>query len=133
MNPELPRDVEVKIEVQRGGFVKWSADGGVDFASVVPCPFNYGSVLGTLGDDGDPVDALVLGPILGRGTVRRFRVWGAIDFVDAGLDDPKLVCAAREPTAAQWRRIHRFFAIYTWAKRAMNAARRRPGWTGVRR
>ena len=132
MSNTLPTDVEVKIEVQRGGFVKWSSDGTVDFLSPVPCPFNYGSVQGTVAEDGDPIDAVVLGPILGKGSTRRFRVWGSIDFVDDGATDTKLVCGAREPTPREWRRIRRFFWIYTWAKRAMNRARGRTGWTGVR-
>ncbi len=125
-------EVEVRVEVPRGGFVKWRANGRVDFLSPIPCPFNYGSVPGTRAADGDPVDALVLGPTLARGRTARFPVWGEVPFVDAGVADPKLVCAPERPTGADWRRIRRFFAVYTWAKRVVNRLRGRRGWTGVR-
>ena len=62
-----PKAVEVIIEVPRGGFIKRHPDGAVDFVSPVPCPFNYGSVEGSEAADGDPQDALVLGPTLQPG------------------------------------------------------------------
>lgn len=130
---EVGSEVRVRIEVPRGSLVKRAADGGIDFLSPVPCPFNYGSVVGTTAPDGDPVDAVVLGPALGAGREAAWLVWGRVDFVDGGVDDAKWICAAEAPTAAELRRIDRFFALYTWAKRAMNRARGRTGWTGVRR
>ena len=42
--------------------MKWGADGTVDFVSPLPSPFNYGSVPDTLSEDGDPLDALLVGP-----------------------------------------------------------------------
>jgi inorganic pyrophosphatase len=44
-----------------------------------------------LGGDGDPLDVLVLGPALPRGTVVAVRVLGAIRLTDAGAKDDKLV------------------------------------------
>ena len=66
-------EVDVVIEVARGGFVKRGSNGRVDFISPWPCPFNYGSVPTLLGLDGDLLDAVVLGPRLGRGTQVRVK------------------------------------------------------------
>jgi inorganic pyrophosphatase len=64
----LPAELEVVIEVPLGGFIKRRDDGGIDFVSLAPCPFKYGSVPDTRSGDGDRLDALVLGPRLARGT-----------------------------------------------------------------
>src|SRR5947207_7598111 len=56
-----PPEVEVVIEVPRGSFLKRGSTGHVDFISPLPCPFNYGSVPSHIGQEGDLVDALVLG------------------------------------------------------------------------
>lgn len=114
---DVPDEAVVTIEVPRGGLVKWRTDGSVAFVSPVPCPFNYGSVVGTLGADGDPLDAVVLGRSLPRGSVGRWAVHGVVPFVDRGVEDPKLVCGERAPTEREWRWIHRFFRIYGLVKR----------------
>ena len=52
--------------------------------------------------------------------------------MDAGVDDPKLVCADRAPTDREWAAILRFFQVYATAKTVLNRLRRQRGWTGVR-
>ena len=126
---EIGDIVEVVIEVPRGGFVKRRADGSVDFVSPVPCPFNYGSARGTLADDGDPLDVVLLGPRRPPGFAGRFRIWSVVDFVDAGQADPKLVCGPTPPTAADRRRVRVFFRLYARVKRLLNRARGQRGVT----
>ena len=128
----FPCQVDVRIEVPLGSLIKWRADRRIDFASPVPCPFNYGSVVGTVGPDGDPVDAVVLGPVLPRGRTARFTAWGRVDFVDAGVDDPKWLCAPEPPSERDWARVQRFFHLYGAAKSVLNRLRGESGWTGVR-
>jgi inorganic pyrophosphatase len=129
----LPDSVDVIIEVPRGSFVKRGADGRVDYVAPLPCPFNYGSVIGVMSPDGDPLDAVVLGPRLAAGHTFRVRQWGHVDFVDAGEDDPKLVCTLQAPpTPAQWRAVERFFRLYARCKAVLNRARRRRGATWMR-
>lgn len=121
-------EVEVVIEVPRGGHEKLRADGSRDFLSPLPCPFNYGSVPGTLSGDGDPLDALVLGPRLPRGARVRVRVLAEVRFVDAGEADPKLICGQRLGRGDRVR-VALFFRGYALAKSALYRLRGRRGRT----
>jgi inorganic pyrophosphatase len=127
--PAIGDDVEVEIEVPRFGFVKRRADRSIDFVSPLPCPFNYGSILGRVAADGDPLDAVVLGARLARGTRVRVPVVAIVGFVDAGDDDPKIICSSAPLTARSRGRIARFFRVYAIAKRILHGARRRAGAT----
>jgi inorganic pyrophosphatase len=124
------------IECPRGSFVKRRADGAIDFVSPLPCPYNYGSLPGTVGGDGDPVDAIVLGPRLAAGTRVSLPVVAEVDFVDEGLVDTKLVLSARAALSARERAgLHAFFTCYALAKRGLARLRGRHGeiaFRGVR-
>jgi len=121
--------VEVVIEVPRGGFVKRRPDGSTDFISPVPCPFNYGSVLGSIAADGDPQDALVLGPKVAVGDRLKVTVWERVEFLDDGVPDDKWICGVDAPTVEDKKRISRFFTFYAWAKVGLNLIRGRTGVT----
>ena len=129
---DSPRWVEVVIEVPRFGFVKRTPDGRIDIVSPLPCPFNYGSVPGTLSPDGDPLDAVVLGRRRPAGPAGPLRVWGTVDFIDAGDEDPKLIVADRPLTGWDRWQVRTFFSVYALFKRVLNAARRRNGETAYR-
>jgi inorganic pyrophosphatase len=128
MNQASPA-VRVIIEVSRGGFIKRHPDGVVDFVSPLPCPFNYGSVCGPEAADGDPQDAVVLGPPLAAGSEHLVTPWERARFLDDGLVDDKWICGVTPPTEEERKRIHRFFTRYAWAKRMLNRARGRRGCT----
>lgn len=116
--------VSVVIEVARGSFVKRRPSGSVDFVSPLPCPYNYGSILGTLGDDGDPLDAIVLGPRQPYGLQVRVCVFGCIEFVDAGVSDPKWVCGSGSLQPSDKAGVQRFFQVYARFKRVLYTLRR---------
>lgn len=122
-----PPDLEVVIEIPRGSFLKRGSDGRIDFVSPLPCPYNYGSVPDLLGQEGDLLDALVLGPRLPRGSRVRVKAWGAVILADRGMTDDKLICALQPPSMAARRRVLRFFQIYAWCKGLLNRWRRQPG------
>ena len=122
-----PPELEVVIEVPRFSFLKRGADGSIDFVSPLPCPYNYGAVPTYLGQEGDLLDALVLGPRLRLGTRLRVSVWGAVRFEDRGMPDDKLVCGSRPPRTAERQQLLRFFAFYARCKGLLNAWRHRPG------
>jgi inorganic pyrophosphatase len=128
----------VIVEVARWSLWKRRENGSLDFISPLPCPFNYGSVPGTLAPDGDREDAVVLGPRLRSGTRLRARVIGRVRFIDAGLPDAKWICAPANSgassgpdclSAVDRLRIALFFAVYSRGKRALNALRGLPGPT----
>ena len=119
----------VVIDVSRGSFIKRKDDGSIDFVSPIPSPFNYGHVPGTVGDDGDALDAVVLGPRLTRGTSATVTIRGRVGFIDAGLSDPKWICSAAPLGSAERRQIERFFRRYALVKRLLNKARGMPGPT----
>ncbi|MCL5432913.1 MAG: inorganic diphosphatase [Patescibacteria group bacterium] len=92
----VPEEINVFIEIPEGVSVKYELDkeSGVIFVdrflyTEMQYPFNYGFVPGTLADDGDPVDVLVLSskPVV-PGVVIPSRPIGILEMEDeAGLDD----------------------------------------------
>jgi len=121
--------VEVVIEIPRGSFRKVGTTGQVDFLSPVPCPFNYGSVPGYVGLEGDLLDAVVRGPRLAPGSRIRVHAFGSVGLSDRGLYDDKLICAPRSPGPWRRRAVVAFFHLYAFAKWLLNRWRRRPGLT----
>ncbi|BFI97133.1 MAG: inorganic diphosphatase [Rhodanobacter sp.] len=87
---EIPKDAEpVKYEVD-----KESGAIFVDRILSTPMryPCNYGYVPGTLGDDGDPLDALVILPLpLTVGSVIRCHPVGMLKMTDEAGGDEKLM------------------------------------------
>lgn len=120
------------IEIPRWSFLKRGSDGTLDFVSPLPCPYNYGSVPGLLGLEGDLLDAVVLGPRLPRGTRVRVRALGSVGLMDRGLYDDKLICAREPPSPRALALVLGFFRVYGWAKRLLNLLRLHPGTTASR-
>ena len=129
---QWPEQLEVEVEVPRRGFIKRRDDGSVDYVSPVPCPFNYGSVPGTVSGDGDREDAVVLGRRLDRGTRVKLPVVACVDFLDAGEHDPKWICGSGPLEAADRLRVAAFFGFYARAKTVLNALRGKRGATRYR-
>ncbi len=129
--------VLVYIEVPRGTHRKreWRPAAGrlvTEYLSPFPSPFNYGCVRDRPGADGDPADALVLGPRREAGSELLVRVRGVVDFLDAGLEDPKLVCSGSPVGPDERRLVERFFRSYAWARRFVNRLQGKSGDTGLR-
>ena len=122
-----PLEVDVVIEIPRGGFLKRGSSGQIDFISPLPCPYNYGSVPKFLGLDGDLLDALVLGPRLPPGTRLRVKAWGAVMLTDRGMMDDKLICCANALSQPERENVLRFFSFYAKCKGLLNLWRQRPG------
>src|SRR5262245_30508920 len=116
-------ELEVVIEVPRGGYIKRTDAGTIDYISPFPSPFNYGSVPDTRSGDGDRLDAIVLGPARARGSRVRCRVVAVVRFIDAGQEDPKYVCALQAASEEELAVVERFFARYSWMKGLLNRLR----------
>jgi inorganic pyrophosphatase len=122
----MPSSARFIIEVPRGSLVKWGADGGIDFLSPVPCPFNYGSIPGLLGADGDPLDVVILGPRLPRGATATLPIRACARFIDGGITDDKWVCAPVPLRRRDRLLLHSFFTAYAWPKRLRDRLRGLP-------
>ncbi len=135
---DTPPWLDVIIETPKGSFLKRGWTGDIDFISPFPCPFNYGSVDGYLGLEGDMLDAVVLGPRLRRGSRVKVQAFGAVGLTDHGMYDDKLICSRQAVGPVQRRFILMFFRLYAKGKGILNVWRRRTGpnrcegWKDVR-
>lgn len=125
--------VPIRIEVTKGSHLKRNGHGRVEFVSPLPCPYNYGSILGTVGEDGDALDAVCLGPKIPHGSEVWAQVLGVIAFWDHGVEDHKVICrlvdgdAPASPLSRlESGGIQAFFAIYAKAKRVSGPLLRDP-------
>lgn len=129
--------VQAVVEVPRGSFIKRELHGErsrVSFVSPVPCPFNYGYLPRHEGADGDPLDAVVLGPALKTGELVERSVVGVVRFMDGGVVDDKLVLSDAPLSRRQRLALAAFFMVYARARRLMNlrpGARRGAAFLGV--
>ena len=78
---------------------------------------------------GDPADAVVLGPRRAAGVEIIAVVRGVVRFRDAGLDDPKLICAGAPLSAAEQAQVERFFRRYATARGWLNRLQGKAGET----
>ena len=96
---KAPEIVNVIIEIRRGERNKYEMDKTTGYltldrvnATMLGYPADYGYVPGTLCDDGDPLDALLLiDESVPHGVLVRCRPVGVLRMVDAGEGDEKLI------------------------------------------
>ncbi|MCW8307778.1 inorganic diphosphatase [Acidiphilium sp. PA] len=108
-----PSDIHVVIEIPQGSAVKYEVDKDsgaimVDRFLFTPMayPAAYGFIPGTLADDGDPADALVLTPAaVVPGAVIRARPIGVLRMEDEAGMDEKIVCVPHDKIHPQWSDI----------------------------
>ena len=145
---ETRRPLEVTVEIPSGSRNKYEFDhvrhrfvlDRVLYSSVhYPC--DYGFVEGTLADDGDPLDVLVIisEPTF-PGCVVRARPLGVLDMTDDKGHDYKILAVARddprwdevhtlEDLSPHWQReIENFFDIYKELEGRSTEIR---GWLGT--
>jgi len=97
---KAPSEINVVIEIPMGSNVKYEVDKESGVIKVdrilytsMSYPFNYGFVPGTLEEDGDPLDALVISydPLL-PGSLVRAKPIGLLVMEDEEGPDSKLIC-----------------------------------------
>ena len=98
---EIPAGTTAKYEVDHktGLMVLEQKDGQPRYVQYLPYPGNYGFVPRTvlakeLGGDGDPLDVIVLGDAVPRGSVIKARPLGVLTLKDGGEEDSKVIMAA---------------------------------------
>ncbi|MBK8096485.1 MAG: inorganic diphosphatase [Planctomycetes bacterium] len=103
---EIPTGATEKWEVKLDGVMRWDIKNGKPrFVQYLGYPANYGIVPRALlgrdqGGDGDPLDILVLGPSLPRGTVIAVKVLGTIRLIENGEKDDKLIAVTPDSPLA---------------------------------
>ncbi len=110
-------DLRIVIETPRASRTKYSYDPDCDcmqLSTVLPegmvFPYDFGFIPSTLGDDGDPVDVLILmDAAVVPGCVVRARLIGAIE--------------AEQKENGKWTRNDRLIAVATHAQTYDNAKR----------
>ena len=108
--------VTIHIETPKGSFVKRDEHGSAEFISPLPAPFNYGHVVGQMGGDGDPLDAVLLGAALKSGENQGYVV-GVVRFVDCNQPDDKWICCPQPRISRPQRQmVQYFFQLYAVAK-----------------
>ena len=108
-----PHDLHVVIEIPQGSSVKYEVDKDsgavfVDRVLFTPMayPAAYGFIPGTLADDGDPADALVLIPAaVVPGAVIRCRPIGMLQMEDESGQDEKIICVPHDKIHPQYSRV----------------------------
>ena len=95
---EIPAGTNAKWEVDKdsGSLIWEQEDGRPRVVQYLAYPGNYGMIPRTslpeeLGGDGDPLDVLVLGPRIARGTLLRARPIGVLRLIDEGERDDKVL------------------------------------------
>ena len=105
--------IEVTIEIPKGSRNKYELDHEtgkiyLDRYLFTPMayPLDYGFIDGTLGEDGDPLDALVIlpEPVL-PGVIVPARVLGVFKMTDEAGGDDKLLCVSDDPRWAHLQDI----------------------------
>lgn len=119
--------LQIVIEIPKGSFLKRGSTGHLDFISPFPCPFNYGSVPGYLGGEGDLLDAVVLGPKLRQGQTVYRQAWGSVGLHERFMYDDKLICSVTPLTPTQKQRVLQFFHFYARCKGILNILRGQRG------
>jgi inorganic pyrophosphatase len=137
--------VNAYIEIARGDRRKWELDMRANARAIdrmIPesvggYPVNYGFVPQTVSYDGDPFDALVLGPPIEGGTMVRGVVVGLMYMEDEKGLDSKVVLSIPAPdgqslhqlTTSDQHRIGEYFKRYKEHERG--AFSKVPGWGSV--
>ena len=95
---EIPTGTTAKWEVDKAdGSLKWKFKNGKPrIVKYLGYPGNYGMIPQTLlseklGGDGDPLDVLVLGNSVPRGSVVKAKLIGVLKLLDGGEQDDKLL------------------------------------------
>jgi len=105
---EIPTGSTQKWEVEKpSGDLKWEFRRGAPrTVQYLGYPGNYGMVPRTLlsednGGDGDPLDVLVLGPTVARGSIVEVKIIGLLKMLDKGEHDDKLIAVMTDGVFAK--------------------------------
>ena len=108
---ENSKSIEVTIEIPKGSRNKYEIEDGkiyLDRYLFTPMayPADYGYIDNTLGEDGDPLDALVILPeSVFPGVIVKARTVGVFKMTDEAGGDDKLLCVLDDPRFDKYQDI----------------------------
>ncbi|MEM7037131.1 MAG: inorganic diphosphatase [Bacteroidota bacterium] len=116
---EIPAGTQAKWEVEKeSGDLVWERKNG-DYRVVqyLGYPGNYGMVPQTLldkaeGGDGDPLDVILLGAAVERGSVVPAKLVGVLRLLDGGEQDDKLIAVPAEGPFSEAEELEEVKAKY---------------------
>jgi len=128
--------VDVVIEIPAWSFRKAHYQDGEfqeQFVSALPCPFNYGFAPGTMTEEGDPLDVIVIGPRLRQGDMVGVTPSLRVEFLDRGRRDDKMVARLDGAPLTPWDHLvlRVFFCLYVPLKWMIDLIQGARGPTGV--
>jgi len=107
---EIPAGTTAKYELDKKSLTLKidSINGEPRYINYLGYPGNYGMIPGTmldkeLGGDGDPLDIILLGPSLERGTIQACKIIGVLKLMDNNEQDDKLVAV---PFHKSWAMVN---------------------------
>lgn len=104
----------VAVEIPAGTSAKWETsttatnvmywefkNGAPRVVKYLPYVGNYGSLVNSKAADGDPLDVLILGPSVARGSIQKVKIIGVAKVLDGGDQDDKVIAVrAEDPMGA---------------------------------
>jgi inorganic pyrophosphatase len=109
---EIPTGTIGKWEVNKeNGYLTWEfRNGKPRVVAYLGYPGNYGMIPQTVlpresGGDGDPLDVIVLGPAVPRGSILKVRLIGILKMLDHGEQDDKLIAVMPDSSFGDIRSI----------------------------
>ena len=114
---DLPNDIYVAIEIPANSTpIKYEIDKDADavfvdrfMATPMFYPANYGFIPQTLGDDGDPLDVLVITPYpVVPGSVIRARPVGVLNMSDEAGQDAKVIAVPHDKLTALYKNVKEY-------------------------
>jgi inorganic pyrophosphatase len=114
---DLPNDIYVAIEIPANSTpIKYEIDKDADalfvdrfMATPMFYPANYGFIPKTLGEDGDPLDVLVVTPYpVAPGSVIRARPVGVLNMSDESGQDAKVLAVPHDKLSALYKNVKEY-------------------------
>jgi inorganic pyrophosphatase len=114
---DLPNDIYVAIEIPANSSpIKYEIDKDADalfvdrfMATPMFYPANYGFIPKTLGEDGDPLDVLVVTPYpVAPGSVIRARPVGVLNMSDESGQDAKVLAVPHDKLSALYKNVKEY-------------------------
>jgi len=105
---EIPKDCKIKYEIDKSGKLM------VDRILELNYPFNYGYIPNTLWEDGDALDAVVIGDFtLYPQSVINVEPIAVVKMYDDGVSDYKIICRVNNDHFEEyWNTIKEFLEVY---------------------